>query len=149
MRRSGKSCFFRSYSHPQFAMGPTHSQEPSWVSGVNKISEERGRCACAYAQKRKHRDTRGGSDVQSPRAPTLHPPLSQRAIITTPSLLLRPLPSAEGRTGRRWQQLHGFYRWLSACPFRNMLTCAFLFTAHSQTDATPLVASVHQRNATD
>lgn len=50
MRRSGKSCFFGSYLHPQFAMGPRHSQEPSWVSGVNKISEERGRCACAYAQ---------------------------------------------------------------------------------------------------
>lgn len=50
MRQSRKFSFFGSYLHPQFAMGPRHSQEPSWVSGVNKISEERGRCACAHAQ---------------------------------------------------------------------------------------------------
>lgn len=65
MRRSGKSCFYGSYLHPQFAMGPRHSQEPSWVSGVNKISEERGRCACAYAQNGST-VTRGGGGSSRP-----------------------------------------------------------------------------------
>lgn len=99
MRRSGKSCFYRSYSHPQSAMGPRHSQEPSWVSGVNKISEE-GSLRMRVRTKRKHRNTRGGHGVQSARAPTLPPPLSQQAIITTPSFLLWPFVSAEWRTGR-------------------------------------------------
>lgn len=72
MRRSGKSCFYRSYSHPQSAMGPRHSQEPSWVSGVNKISEERGRCAGAYAQNG-NTVARGGVTASNQRVPRPYP----------------------------------------------------------------------------
>lgn len=61
MRRSGKSCFFGSYSHPRFAMGLRHSQEPSWCSGVNKNQKREGSLRLRVRTKRKHRATGGSS----------------------------------------------------------------------------------------
>lgn len=68
----GKVVFFGSHWHPRCARGPRRSQEPSWVSGVNKISAERGHCACAYPQTGR-RCCRGYEMGQSTRASSLKP----------------------------------------------------------------------------